>query len=500
MLLADSKKAREIDRKTIEDYKIPSSLLMENAGMRVADEALLADGENYVVLAGKGNNGGDGSVAARHIFCNGKKVTLVMLADPDELKGDARAMYDAAKSTGVDIEIGFTKKAKEILEESHVIIDAILGIGCTGAPSGVYKDVIDFVNNLDKLVIAVDVPSGVNADNGAVLENAVKCRKTVTFGIGRLGLMLYPAKEYAGEICVRSISFVPSAIEETNIMTKTLEYKPLPPLSEDCHKSSVGKVLVVAGSEGMTGAAYLSSTSALKSGSGVVTLCIPRTFNHIMEQKLTEVMTIPVADNGKTMVEDAAEEIIKQSEKYDSLVIGCGLGWNEDTKKLVNKVVANAKCNIVIDADAINCIDKEIIKGRKNVVLTPHIGEMSRLAGMTADEIKADLVKTASDFSKNYGVAIVLKCATTVVAFPDGEVYINTIGNSGMATAGSGDVLAGVIGSILAQVDCFKTAILNGVWIHSAAGDNAAERLGKKFMSATDIADSLRYVLNQEGM
>ena len=500
MLLADSKKAREIDRKTIEDYKIPSCLLMENAGMRVADEALLAGGEKYVVLAGKGNNGGDGSVAARHIFCNSKKVTLVMLANPDELKGDAKAMYDAAKSTGVNTEVGFTEKAKKALEESDVIIDAILGIGCTGAPSGVYKEVIDFVNLLDKFVIAVDVPSGANADNGAVLGNAVKCRKTVTFGVGRLGLMLYPAKEYAGEICVRSISFVPSAIQETNITAKTLEYTPIPPNSEDCHKNSVGKVLVVAGSEGMTGAAYLASTSALKSGSGVVTLCIPRTLNPIMEQKLTEVMTIPVADNGKTMVEDAAEEIIRQAEKYNSLVIGCGLGWNEDTKKLVNKVVANAKCNIVIDADAINCIDKDTIKGRKNFVLTPHIGEMSRLTGMTTEEIKTELVETASEFSKNYGVAIVLKCATTVVAFPDGEIYVNAIGNRGMATAGSGDVLAGVIGSMLAQVDCFKAAVLNGVWIHSAAGDNAAERLGKKFMSATDIADSLRYVLNQEGM
>lgn len=493
MLLADSYKARLIDENSINKYNIPSALLMENAGMRVADVALETGEENFVVVIGKGNNGGDGSVAARHILCNNKKVTLVLLADENDLRGDGRLMFETAKSAGMCIVNGFTDEARECIKNSDVIIDGIFGIGCTGAPNGYYTEVINYINSLDKYVIGIDVPSGINANNGNVCGVAVRCKKTVTFSVGRLGLCLYPAKEYVGDVCVKSISFTPKAVDDADVKVKEVEFVKNVFSGEDCHKGSVGKVLLAAGSTGMTGAAYIASMSALKCGSGVVTLCIPKSLNNLMEQKLTEVMTIPVDECDGTMSPEAADKVVEQSKKYDVLVMGCGLGCASD---FVNSVIKNANCPMVIDADGLNCMDKELLKEKDNIVITPHLGEMARLTGYDIEYIKSNLCDVALEFSMEYNVGVVLKCATTVVAFPDGEMYVNTKGNRGMATAGSGDALAGIIGSCIAQGEDFKIAVVNGVYLHSAAGDKAAEIYGKKFMSATDITDCLKYVLN----
>lgn len=495
MLLADAEKAGLIDKNSIEKYKIPSALLMENAGMRVADTALETGACTYGVVVGKGNNGGDGSVCARHLFCNGKEVYLIVLCEAEELKGDAKLMYETAKNTGVRIVHGFDTDAKKYIEKCEVIIDGILGIGCKGVPDDYYTDVINYINSLHKYVIAIDVPSGVDASNGNVLGTAAKCAKTVTFNVGRLGLCLYPAKEYAGEVCVKSISFVPNAINDADIKVREVDYKGIC-RSDDCHKGSAGKVLLAAGSAGMTGAAYIASMSALKCGSGVVTLCIPQSLNGIMEQKLTEVMTVPVADCNGTMSADACKKVLEESEKYHCLVLGCGIGNNQNTTAFVNSVLKNVKCPVVIDADGLNVLDKNILKVIKtNSVVTPHIGEMARLTGFDINYIKSNLCKVAVDFAKEYNTAVVLKCATTVVAFADGDVFVNTKGNSGMATAGSGDALAGIIGSCIANGMDFKDAVVSGVYIHSAAGDVAAEKLGKNFMSATDITECLKYVL-----
>ncbi len=498
MFLADADEARLIDKNSIEKYGVPSILLMENAGLRVADEAYRTGLKKFAVVCGSGNNGGDGSSAARHLLCRGAQVCLIMLLGEKVSTSDAKVMLDAAKSAGARVVYGFTDEAKKELLECDVIIDAILGIGLNGETRGVCREAIEYINDLSKRVIAVDIPSGVCCSTGAVLGAAVRCDKTVTFGVGRLGLLLYPAKEYAGEVCVREISFVPGAVLDAKIRTREIEYTKLPKNTEDCHKGSMGKVLLAAGSAGMTGAACLASTAALRCGSGVVTLCCPSFLNLAMERKLTEIMTVGVADNGKTMSKEAAEEVISRLEGYDALVMGCGMGCNEDTKEMVKEVVLRAKKPVVLDADALNSLDTNDLKNAKaNVVITPHIGEMARLTGLKAEQIKADLVNVASGFAKEHNVAVVLKCATTVVAFPDGEVFVNTLGNSGMATAGSGDVLAGIIGAQLAKTTDFKTAVLNGVWLHSAAGDNAARRMGKSYMNATDIIGSLKFILKE---
>ncbi len=495
MLLADAEKARLIDDNSINVYGIPSELLMENAGMRVFDVAMETGMDSFVVMAGNGNNGGDGSVVARHLHCNGKIVTLILLCDESKLKGDAKLMYDTAKNAGVYTINGFNDDAKSCLQKCDVIIDGILGIGCNGAPNEFYTEIINYINGLDKYVIAIDVPSGVNASNGNVSGVAVKCAETVTFSVGRLGLCLYPGKEYAGKVCVKPISFVPKAIDSADIRVKEVEYKKVA-RCDNCHKGSVGKVLVAAGSVGMTGAAYIASMSALRCGSGVVTLCIPQSLNCIMEQKLTEVMTIPVAEADGTMCAESFVKVVEEAKKYDCLVLGCGIGNNGNTKAFVNKVIENTVCPMVIDADGLNCMDKNVLEKAKNyIVITPHLGEMARLTGFDIDYIKSNLCEVALNFAKEYNVTVVLKCATTVVAFPHGQIHINTNGNSGMATAGSGDALAGIIGSCIASGIKFEDAVVNGVYLHSAAGDVAAEALGKEFMSATDITEYLKFVL-----
>ena len=495
MLFADAEKAKLIDYNSINKYGVPSVLLMENAGVRVFDVALKTGASSYCVVVGKGNNGGDGSVVARHLFCSGKDVNLVLLCDEADLKDDAKLMYETAKNIGVEIIVGFCDKAKECIAKSDVVIDAIFGIGFSGTPTDYYIEVINYINSLDKYVVAIDVPSGVNATNGNVNGVAVKCKKTVTFNVGRLGLCLYPAKEYAGEVCVEQICFVPKVIEDADIKVSDIEYKKTV-LCDDCHKGSIGKVLVAAGSLGMTGAAYIASMSALKCGSGVVSLCIPKSLNVIVAKKLSEVMTIPVEEVDGTMCLASAEKVVEESKKYNCLVVGCGLGNNENTKAFVNDVVKNSHCPLVIDADGLNSMDVNVLRDvKQNVVITPHLGEMSRLTGHGIEYIKNNLCDVALSFAKEYNVAVVLKCATTVVAFPTGKIYINTKGNSGMATAGSGDALAGITGSCIASGIDFETAVLNGVYLHSAAGDAAAEKLGKKFMSATDITKHLRFVL-----
>ncbi len=495
MLLADAEKARLMDYNSINKYNIPSALLMENAGMRVADVALKTGAESFCVVAGKGNNGGDGSVVARHLYCNGKNVALILLCDESDLKGDARLMYETAKNIGVEIGVGFDGKAKEYLKKSDVVIDAIFGIGFSGTPTDFYTEVINYINGLEKHVIAIDVPSGVDATNGNVCGVAVRCTKTVTFNVGRLGLCLYPAKEYAGRVLVENISFVPDAIKDADINVQEVEYKKVKH-TEDCHKGSVGKVLLAAGSKGMTGAAYIASQSALRCGSGVVTLCIPRSLNDIMEKKLTEVMTIPVSEKDGAFSENASKKVVEETSKYNCLVIGCGMGNSKNAKDFLNSTVKNAKCPMVIDADGLNCLDVNILKDIKQmVVVTPHLGEMARLTGKSIGYIKDNLCDVAISFAKEYGASVVLKCATTVVAFPNGKIYINTKGNRGMATAGSGDALAGIIGSFVASGIKFEDAVVNGVYLHSASGDIAAEKFGKEYMSATDIVECLKCVL-----
>ena len=498
MKAASVSQMRAIDNSTINKYGIAGSVLMENAGVCVINEVLENTSSNsFVVLCGKGNNGGDGSVVARHLYNKGKKVVLVLVANEENLSGDAKTNFNIARKIGVPIEIGLTDNAKMAISSCEVIIDALLGIGTTSNPREKVAQAIEIINNANKIVFAVDVPSGINSDTGEVYNPCVKANFTITFGLYKIGLACYPAREYAGRVKVCDISFAQKAIDDENINVNIIEEAQLPPRTQNTHKGSFGRVFALAGSIGFTGAAYLTVTAAMRTGCGLATLGIPYSLNSILEQKLTEVMTLPLADNDGVLSKDALCGIKRAMIGSDVIICGCGLGNNEDIYEIVAELIKTSQIPIVLDADGINALKghTDILKGKNcEIVITPHIGEMARITGLSIEQVKSNTLQVAQSFATEYNIVTVLKSAHTIVALPNGEAYINIYGNSGMATAGSGDVLAGIIGSLIAQGVPPIRAATNGVYIHSRAGDIAAQKLGEHSLLATDILDNISNV------
>jgi len=482
---------QNIDKMSIEHFGIPSVVLMENAGSAFCDELLKrTNAKNFAVLCGKGNNGGDGSVVARHLFNKGKDVMLIILKD--NLSGDALINFNIAKSIGVPIEIGITDTAKEYIKNCDVIVDALLGIGVKSEPYGDIKTAITLINGANKPVFSVDMPSGISADTGEIFGECVQADVTVTFGLYKIGLACYPARAMAGEVVVRDISFAPGAIESQNIKVNITDCIKLEKRMQDTHKGSFGKAFVLAGSAGFTGAAYLSSTAALKTGCGTVTLGIPKSLNPIMEQKLTEVMTLPLADNKGVLCAEALPEIDVAIKKSDVIICGCGLSNNSDISEIIAYILKNAKVPVVLDADGINALKGNLnLLKNANAVLTPHIGEMARLIDKDIQYVKNNTLTVAQSFAAEYNVVMVLKNAHTIIALPDGNTYINIFGNAGMATAGSGDVLTGIIGGLIGEGLPPSTAAVYGVHIHAKCGDAAAQEVGQRALTATDILNNI---------
>ncbi|OQB13238.1 MAG: Bifunctional NAD(P)H-hydrate repair enzyme Nnr [Firmicutes bacterium ADurb.Bin193] len=498
MKAANTRQMKSIDEISINEYGIKGAVLMENAGAAVAKTALAQNVRSYAVVCGKGNNGGDGSVAARHLFNAGKDVCVVLIGKGDELSGDALVNYYILKKLGVRITEGLDKKA---LESCDVIIDALLGIGAKGAPRGDIKEAITAINDANKTVISVDVPSGADCDTGAVPGVCVRADITVTFGLYKVGLVCYPAAEYAGRVEVCDISFAPEAVQRQDIKVNIIEKADLPPRPLNSHKGIFGKAFALCGSVGFTGAAYLSSLAALKSGCGLVRLGIPYSLCDVMSAKLTEVITYPLADRNGILSSDCIPLIDKATDGFDSIICGCGLGLNDDIIEIVAHIIGSSRIPVVLDADGINAVSghTNILKRKvAPIVITPHIGEMSRLTGIATGEILNNPIEVAKTFACEYNVVTVLKGATTVVALPDGEIYLSTNGNSGMATAGSGDVLAGVLGGFIAQGQSPADAAVNAVFIHARAGGSAALKLGSHGMTAGDILDHIPYAIREE--
>lgn len=484
MKLFNVTQMREIDRLTMEDYKIPGIILMENAGQCTAQEVT---GERILVICGKGNNGGDGSIAARHLLAMGKQVTLTYTCAVSDLKGDAKTACEMAQSFGVPVK----PWSEALLLDCDTVVDAILGIGAKGAPSAELAAVINAVNASGKRVYSIDIPSGGNADTGDVEGACIRADVTVTFGVGKIGLVCYPLRQYAGKVVIKPISFVPNAVEST---IQTIEPLSLPPIPAYAHKGSRGKVFIIAGSKGFTGAAYLNSMAAMRAGCGLATLAVPESLNPIMEEKLTEVMTLPLQEKDGILAAENTEELLRTAERYDAVLCGSGLTQHEDIFTIVSALVTRNTKPLVLDADALNVLQghTDLLKQKNcDIILTPHIGEMARLTGLSIRQVEADTVGVAQRFAAEYTVTVVLKSAHTVIASPEGQVYINTFGNGGMATAGSGDVLAGVTGSFLAQGMTPLQAAASGVYIHAKAGDYAAEQVGCRAVMASDILENL---------
>jgi NAD(P)H-hydrate epimerase len=505
--LVTSETMRQIDREAIDGRGIPSDELMENAGRGIA-EAILRNhfpsptGARAAVFCGKGNNGGDGYVVARYLSQAGVEVTVYFLGPLEKLSKDARLNFDRVAGMGLELnEISAVNDLPDQLE-CDLIIDAIFGTGFEGAPRGLSGEIIEYINAQDFAIASVDMPSGLNADNGVYEGAVVAADNTYTLALPKYGLFISPGREVAGEVEVIPIGIPDDVVASFDLkisLTGSRYVSGLMPMRPpDAHKGIFGRVLLVAGSTGLTGAAAMAGDSALRTGNGLVKVACPRSVQPVLATKLTEVMTYPLPDVAKkgALAVRALGEIRELIKEHDAIVLGPGIGRHHETFELVRRLVAKIDKPTIIDADGLNALAEhtDILKDcSAPLVLTPHPGEFKRLSGIDVpreSEIQ-ERAKIAMQFASDHGVVLVLKGSPTLIASPDGECYLNPTGNNGMASGGSGDILSGIIGSLLGQhVPAFDAAVA-AVFIHGLAGDMAAEVKTPRAMIAGDMISFL---------
>ena len=487
MIAISPQKMRELETSAIEKLNIDSSLLMEDAAygfvLALNQEITDINSKKVCVVSGKGNNGGDGFAIARLLAFKGSEVFILPVCDTALLKGDAKKNFEITKNMGIP----FVDK----LPKCDIIIDAIFGTGFHGTVSSDIKTIIEDINKSDAYIASVDIPSGVSSENGQG-DTFVCCDLCVTFGYAKYGMFFHPAKGAYKKLAVVPIS-IPSCNEGAEIITEKTFYE-IPKRKQNSHKGTFGKVLAFVGSYGMAGAAILSGSAVLKSGAGMATVATADTAISSLTQHFPSVMTFPIPTTDGDICDNSADLLLKKSEGMDALLLGCGLGTSKNTKNCVVSILKNTKIPTVIDADGLNILaeNTDILKEKKaDFILTPHILEFSRLSGYSVDEIKKNPYTLAKEFATQYGVTLILKDSVSVIADKNGKTAISICENSGMATAGSGDVLAGVVASLLSQSIAPYDAAKLGVYIHSSAGKISADALGEYGMTSSDILENV---------
>jgi len=499
---------READRHCLEDLGMPGPVLMENAGLRCVELLDLklrqVGGKRIVVCAGKGNNGGDGFAIARHLALAGARVRVFLTAATDELEGDAHLNFAALLAVGVRPEPAVTgpqrRNLTTALSAADVAVDALLGTGLTGAPRDPAASVIRAINRSGCRVLAVDLPSGSNADNGQVPGDAVHADWTVTFARPKVGLLLHPAAEYCGELFVGSLGVPESAFARREPCAAVLTAESVgaalpPPRLPDTHKGTYGRVFVVGGSTGMSGAVVLACRGALRAGAGLTTAVVPRGINASVEAALIEATSVPTDEcaSGSFSV-SAVPEILSAVSGADAVALGPGLSRHEEAAEVAALLLEELACPVVLDADGLTAFGgrlDRLARSRAPRVLTPHPGEAAALLCWTVAEVQRDRRAAVERLTAETGSAVVLKGSRTLVALPTGELRVNVTGNPGMATGGSGDVLTGLIAALLAQRLPPLEAACAGVFLHGLAGDLAARSRGEQSVVAGDLVDAL---------
>lgn len=506
MKVVTAKEIHEIDRLAIEEYGIPGIALMENAGAAVAREIIEHFGhvsnKKVCVFCGKGNNGGDGFVVARHLYNHGAKVKVFLLAGKTGIAQDAAVNMAILEKMGLDImEVSGERdwdKVHLAVTFADCLIDAMVGTGFKGQLTGTMARVAETLNRSGKRIFAVDIPSGLDGDTGQITGVAVQASCTVTFSLAKQGVLLYPGAAYVGDLRIVDIGIpypmlADEKIKQNLICTKAVK-ELLSRREPDAHKGSNGSALVIAGSKGFSGAAALASLAVLKAGAGIAMLGVPESLHDIMEVKVTEVITKPLPESAEgSLALEALADIQELSEGVKVVALGPGLGRHAGTMDLVRQSITRFEKPMVLDADALYALvgHTDLLgKAKALPVLTPHPGEMARLVGLTSQEVNEDRVYIARQAAIEWQCIVVLKGAPTVISFPDGEVYINTSGNEGMGTAGTGDVLTGTITGLIAQGMSSHAAALAGVYLHGLAGDIAAQN-GKIGLTASELLNAL---------
>jgi NAD(P)H-hydrate epimerase len=514
--IATAQEMQRCDRTAITKLGIPSIVLMENAGRSVADvieeEVGTVSGRLIYIICGKGNNGGDGFVVARHLYNRGAKVKIFLVAKASQLKGDPKTNHAVLwkslrehKSSTLQILEKTNVQTLRRQPRPDVVVDALFGTGFSGAVRGQYSEIIEWMNDCGAKRVAVDIPSGVNADSGKVESVAVAADITVTMGLRKVGLLVHRGRVCSGRIHVADIGIPKMVYEHSGIRTWYVQRadvrRMLPRRPLDAHKHSVGKIFVLAGSRGLTGAAVMSCNSAMRAGAGAVVLGVPSSLLPVVTKKLTEVMANPLAETDEQSVSRTAMPEISRFIKWaDLVVVGPGLGRNKETEEVILELIETTMKPLLIDADGLNAlaVNPKVLKKRKaETILTPHTGELSRLTGLPTAQIEEDRIDVARNQSRILKSYLVLKGAPTVVGTPSGEIFINSTGNPGMATAGAGDVLTGTIAALWGQHLTAVEASVCGVFLHGFAGDLAKEKYGEMGLTATDIIEALPRAINK---
>ena len=490
---------RAMDRTAIEDFGICEELLMENAGRAAFDvlrrEVGVRD-RRFLIVCSTGNNGGDGLVVARHLLADGGQVRVVLLGDPARFRGAARLNYQIVIRLPVQFrEVDSAAELQATLADCDVVVDAIFGTGLDREVAGLYREVVEAINRSGKPVVSIDIPSGVNGDTGQVMGAAVHADATVTFGLPKLGNLLYPGYEHCGRLYVSHISFPPSIRESASVQAATNDHIQLPVRAEDGHKGDFGQALFIAGAASYFGAPYFSALSYLRAGGGYSRLACPCSIAPVVASMGPEIVFIPLVETSSGSISYTNKgALLEQSERMDVVVLGPGLSLEAETQQLARELAREISRPLLIDGDGLTaiCQDLHIVRDRgAETILTPHLGEMSRLTGLSVSQIKSDRIGILQRTAREMNAVIVLKGAHALVGSPGGRVFVNLSGNSGLATAGSGDVLAGTIAAMHGLGLSIESSARKGVFLHGLAGDLAARDKGEDGLTARDVMDYL---------
>ncbi len=498
---------RNIDKRAIKGLGIPGIVLMENAGIQathfIMDSIKEIEDKNILILCGIGNNGGDGFVVARHLYNHGLNPETKLIGDSKKVKGDALTNLKIMKKMGLPLEEIKTetawKKFRANLINFHCIIDSLLGTGLQGEARGLYKTIIQDINHALAEVVSIDIPSGLSGDTHKVLGESIQADYTITFCCPKIPHIFPPAEKQIGKLEVADISIPEEAVYKEgsylNLIEREIISVLLPKRERDAHKGNFGHSLVISGSRGKSGAASLVAKSALKAGAGLVTVASPETAQQILATHLTEMMTEPLPETKEGSIsEKALPVLIELAKDKDLLAVGPGITRNKETASVIRNLIKKTKMNVLIDADGLNAFEgfsKDLYGKNRNLIITPHPGEMSRIIGQPVKFIQDNRIEVCRNFAVTHHCYVVLKGYKTLISDPSGQIFVNTTGNPGLGTAGAGDVLTGImVGFLMQGIDILHALILS-VFLHGYAADMAAVDLGEIPLMAGDVIDYL---------
>jgi NAD(P)H-hydrate epimerase len=517
MKVATARQMADLDRVTMDQYGIPSLVLMENAGrscteriLRILQEKVgVPEEASVAIVCGRGNNGGDGMVIARHLHNRGVYVEVFLLSEADNLSPDARTQFEIIRKMDVECRIIRDQEGVEdlrtYLEEVHLCVDAILGTGLTSSIQGIVRDVVETINLSLVTVFAVDVPSGIDATSGRILGEAIRADFTGTFGLLKVGQVLLPGSIHCGEIDIYDIGIPSKAVFDAGIKTEVLEERVVKSMVSirppDFHKGDAGRVYVIGGSPGMTGAPCLAGQAAMRMGAGLITVAVPLSLLPVAESKLMEVMSTGVPDDGSGYFrKECVPDLLEKISRADFVVLGPGLGMYPGAAEFLADIVPRIRVPFLIDADGLNALAGQVEILRQAAapcIITPHPGEMSRLTRESIEAIEASRIGSAQHFAEEENVTVILKGARTIIATSKGDVFINTTGNPYMASGGMGDALSGMVAALASQGLSPTDAACTGVFLHGLSADILVRRHPMSTVSATDVIENIREALRQ---